>query len=64
MLCTCIYFVDIGSSDGEDQMLPPPPDPVAELDEDAEGMMLDIAEDQQEAGADKRPALAGAPTRG
>ena len=51
MLCTCIYFADIGSYDGE-EMPPPPPDPVVDLDD------LD-AEDQQEAGAE-RPAPVGA----
>ena len=59
MLCTCIYFADIGSYDGE-EMPPPPPDPVVDLDEDAEGMMPDITEDQQEAGVDQRPAPVGA----
>ena len=46
-------------------MSPPPPDPVVDLDDDAEGMMPDIArEDQQEAGTDQRLAPAGAPTHG
>ena len=57
MLCTCIYFADIGSYDGE-EMPPPPHDPVVDLDD------ID-AEDQQEASADdQRPAPAGAPARG
>ena len=56
LLCTCIYFADIGSYDGE-EMLPPPPNPVVDLDD------LD-AEDQQEAGEDdQRHAPTGAPTR-
>ena len=34
-MCTCIYFVDIGSFDGK-EMPPPPPDPVhVDLHEDA-----------------------------
>ena len=58
MLCTCIYFAEIGSFDGE-EMPPPPPDLVVDLDEDAEGMMPDISEDQQEASADQRPTPTG-----
>ena len=55
MLCTCIYFVDIGSFDGKD-MPTLPHDPGVDPDDD-QGMP-DV-EDHQEAGA-KRPALAGA----
>ena len=60
MLCTFIYFADIGSFDGK-EMLPPPPDPGVDIDDD-EGMP--DAEDHQEVGADQRPAPAGAPLRG
>ena len=54
MLCTCIYFADIGSSDGE-EMSPPPHDPGVDLDDD-EGMP--DAEDHQEASAE-RPTPTG-----
>ena len=56
MLCTCIYFADIGSFDGED-MLAPPHD-LGVDPHDNQGMPY--AEDHQEAGAE-RPALVGAP---
>ena len=56
MLCTCIYFLDIGAFDGKD-MLAPPHDPGVDPDDDQD--MLD-AEDHQEAGAE-RPAPTGAP---
>ena len=59
MLCTCIYFADIGSFDGK-EMLPPPHDPSVDPDDD-EGMR--DAEDHQEASAE-RPSPAGAPVRG
>ena len=42
-------------------MPPPPPDPGVDLDDDE---VMPDAEDHQEAGADQRPALAGAPVRG
>ena len=61
MLCTCIYFADIGSFDDE-EMPPQPLDPSVDPDED-EGMP-DIAEDHQEVGADQRPAPIGASVRG
>ena len=56
MLFTCIYFVYIGSFDGED-MPTPPHDPGVDLDDD-QGMP-DV-EDHQEAGVE-RHAPAGAP---
>ena len=56
MLCTCIYFGDIGSFDGED-MLAPPHDLGVDPDDD-QGMP--DAEDYQEASA-KRHAPASAP---
>ena len=54
MLCTCIYFADIGYFDGED-MPAPPHDPVVDLDGNQD--MPDV-EDHQEAGAESF-ALAG-----
>ena len=48
MLCTCIYFVDIGSFDGEEMSAPIPHDPGEDPD-DYQGM-ADV-EDHQEAGA-------------
>ena len=57
MLCTCIYFADIGSFDGE-EMPPPPLDPGVDPDDD-EGMP--DSKDHQEAGVDQRHAPAGAP---
>ena len=56
MLCTCIYFVDIGSFDGED-MPTPPHDPGVDPDDD-QGMP--DAEDHEEASVE-RHAPAGAP---
>ena len=49
MLCTCIYFADIGSFDGED-MLAPPHDPCVDPDDD-QGMPN--VEDHQEASAER-----------
>ena len=57
MLCTCIYFADIGSFDGED-MPTPPHNPGVDLGDHDQGMP-DV-EDHQEASAE-RPAPAGAP---
>ena len=48
-MCTCIYFVDIGSFDGED-ILTPPHDPGMDPDDD-QGMP-DV-EDHQEASAER-----------
>ena len=48
MLCTCIYFADIGSFDGE-EISGPPHDPGVDPDDD-QGMS--DAEDHQEAGAE------------
>ena len=46
-------------------MSPPPPDLVVDLDDDAEGMIPDIArEDQQEAGTNQRLAPAGVSASG
>ena len=57
MLCTCIYFAEIGSFDGKD-MSAPPNDPGVDLDDDQ-----DIPDaDDHEAGVE-RPAPAGAPVR-
>ena len=56
MLCTCIYFADIGSFDGED-MLAPPHDPGVDPNDDQD---MSYVEDHQEADAE-RPAPAGAP---
>ena len=56
MLCTCIYFADIGSFDGED-MSAPPHDPSVDPDDD-QGM-LDV-EDHQGVGVE-RHAPAGVP---
>ena len=60
MLCTCIYFVDIGSFDGEEMPTPVPHDPGVDPDDD-QGYA--DAEDHQEANAE-RPAPAGAPVHG
>ena len=54
MLCTCIYFANIGYFDGED-MPAPPHDPGVDPDDD---QGIPDAKDHQEAGA-KRPAPAG-----
>ena len=56
MLCTCIYFADIGSFDGKD-VSAPPHDPCVYTDDD-QGMP--DAEDHQEVGVD-RHAHAGTP---
>ena len=56
MLCTCIYFVYIGSFDGED-MLASPNDPSVDPDDDQ--YMADAEDHDQEAGAE-RHAPAGA----
>ena len=62
MLCTCIYFADIGSFDGE-EIPPPPPDLGVDPHDEDEGMP-DIAEDNQEVGPDQRPTLVGGLVRG
>ena len=49
MLCTCIYFAEIGSFDGEEVPVPPH-DPGADPNDD-QGM-LDV-EDHHEGGVDK-----------
>ena len=55
MLCTCIYFADIGSFDG-DEMPEPPHDPGVHPDDDQD--MADAEDHDQEAGAE-RHALVG-----
>ena len=54
-MCTCIYFADIGSFDGED-MLAPQHDPGVDPDDDQD---MPDAEDHQEVCAE-RPAPVGA----
>ena len=56
MLCTCIFFAEIGSFDGE-EMLDPPHDPSVDPNDD-QGMPY--VDDHQEASVE-RPAPAGAP---
>ena len=46
MLCTCIYFADIGSFDGE-EMPDPPHDPGVDPDDDDQDM-ADVPEDDQD----------------
>ena len=61
-MCTCIYFADIGSFDGE-EMPPPPPDLGVDPHDEDEGMP-DITENHHEAGPYQRPAPVGALMRG
>ena len=57
MLCTCIYFVDIGSFDGE-TMSEPPHNPGVDLDDDQK---MAYAEDHgQEASGERHAPHAGA----
>ena len=60
MLCTCIYFADIGSFDG-DEMLDPPHDPGVDPD-DYNQEMADAPEDEAGGAAERRadPAPHGA----
>ena len=57
MLCTCIYFVDIGSFDGE-EMSGPPHDLGVDPDDDHDMANAEDAHDQDEASAVERHALA------
>ena len=57
-MCTCIYFVDIGSFDGK-EMPEPPHDSGVDPDVHDEGMP-DAKHDHQEADAYQRPAHTGA----
>ena len=58
MLCTCIYFADIGYFDGED--MPTPPHDLG-VDPDDDQGMPDV-EDHQEAGVERHaPASASVP---
>ena len=52
MLCTCIYFADIGSFDGN-EMLDPPHDPGVNLD-DYDQEMADALEDEADGTAERR----------
>ena len=61
MLCTYIYFADIGSFDGK-EMPDPPHDPGVDPDDDLDMADAEDDHDQDEAGASERHAPAhGAP---
>ena len=58
MLCTCIYFVDIGSFDGEEISGPPHDIGVDPNDDDQDMPDAEDDHDQDETGAEERHALA------
>ena len=57
MFCTCIYFADIGSFDGE-EMLEPPHDLGVDPDDDQD--MADAKDHDQEVGGERHAPHAGA----
>ena len=57
MLCTCIYFADIGSFDGE-EMSKPPHDPGVDPDDDQD--MADTEAHDQEVDGERHAPHAGA----
>ena len=54
MLCTCIYFVDIRSFDG-DKIRKPPHDPGMDPDDDQH--MANVEDHDQEAGAERHGSV-------